>query len=342
MDEIVREFLAESAEHLNRLDRDLAALVRDPGSAQLLAGAFRTVHTIKGTSGCLALHRLEELAHAGEALLARLCDREMALTIPVVQLLRELTAAIRLLLAQLETTGSDAGPDVGRVSAALRTLAEQPPSAAGRPATHPGPPVEFAPAGRLQPIDSAWCRLRRLVPVLAARCGKQVRLDLAGGEIELDRAVLAAIRDPLTHLVRNAVDHGIEPVAARLAAGKPACGTVRLHARTAAGRVLVEVADDGAGIDLRAVGSSALARGLVTADQLAGLPAGELRRLVFRPGLSTAPAVGLVSGRGVGMDVVKTNVEGIGGSVEIDSEPGRGTSCRLQLPQLPATEAKSA
>jgi chemotaxis protein histidine kinase CheA len=217
MDELVREFLAEGTEQLDRLDRELAALGRDPGSPQLLAAALRTLHTIKGTSGCLGLHRLAELTHAGEGLLAGLCERELLLTPPVARQLDELVGAMRLLFAQL---------------------------AAGLPAT------AFAPSGRLQPIDSVWSRLPWLARTLADRCGKQVRLQLAGGEIELDRDVLAAIRDPLTHLVRNAVDHGIEPAGRRLAVGKPAHGTVRLAARTTAGRVVVEVADDGAGIDL--------------------------------------------------------------------------------------------
>jgi two-component system chemotaxis sensor kinase CheA len=187
---------------------------------------------------------------------------------------------------------------------------------------------------RMQPMEQVWSRFPRLVRTLGDQCGKQVRLQMAGSDTELDRSVLEAIRDPLTHLVRNAVDHGIEPAAQRLAAGKPAHGTLRLRAHSAAGRVVVEVADDGAGIDLRAVGSGALARGLVTGDQLAGMSAGQLRELIFRPGLSTAATVTRVSGRGVGMDVVKTNVERIGGSVEIDSEPGAGTTCRLRIPVL--------
>ncbi|HEU5268420.1 MAG TPA: ATP-binding protein [Jatrophihabitans sp.] len=436
MDAIVREFLSEGAENLDRLDRDLLALTRDPGSPHLLANLFRTLHTVKGTSGCLALHRLEELAHAGETLLVRLRDRELALTPAVARLLHELVAAIRLLLARIAATGDDAGPDVGRVLAAVRAAAaerveaervetervetervetgwveaersetervETERSEAERlPSTPPAEAGEFVPAdaldrvgepsirvaaseldtllrlagelagagdeftahaerladagllasagrldriaadlraavrrSRMQPVELVWSRFPRLVRVLGDQCGKQVRLQMAGSEIELDRGVLEAIRDPLTHLVRNAVDHGIEPAEQRLAAGKPAHGTLRLHARTTtAGQVVVEVADDGAGIDLRAVGSGALARGLVTSDQLAAMSVGELRQLVFRPGLSTAPAVTRVSGRGVGMDVVKTNVEGVGGSVEIDSEPGRGTTCRLRVPK---------
>ena len=189
-------------------------------------------------------------------------------------------------------------------------------------------------------MEQVWSRFPRLVRTLGDQCGKQVRLQMDGSDTELDRSVLEAIRGPLTHLVRNAVDHGIEPAAQRVAAGKPAHGTLRLQARAACGQVVVEVADDGAGIDLRAVGSGALARGLVTGDQLAAMTAGELRQLVFQPGLSTAAAVTRVSGRGVGMDVVKTNVEGIGGSVEIDSEPGRGTTCRLRVPRTPIAEER--
>jgi chemotaxis protein histidine kinase CheA len=308
MDDIVGDFLSETAENLDRLDGELTALARDPGSPQLLDGIFRTVHTIKGVSGCLALHRLEELAHAGEELLARLRDRQLAPTPAEMQLLGELAAAIRLLLAQLAATGSDAGPDVAR----------------------------------LQPLQLVWSRFPRLVRKLGDQCGKQVRLRMTGSATELDPGVLTAIRDPLTHLVRNAIGHGIEPADHRIAAGKPAYGTVRLRARTTGGQAVVEVADDGAGIDLGAVAGGALARGLITHAQLAGMTAGELCQLVFRPGLSTAPVVSRLSGRGVGMDVVKTNVEGIGGSVEIDSEPGRGTTCRLRLPMVPLTGAVTA
>ncbi len=359
LDELVREFLAESAENLDRLEDELAELSRDPDSGRLLASAFRTLHTIKGTGGCLAFCRLEELAHAGEALLARLRDRRLALTPEVDAALRQLTAALRVLLGRIATSGSDAGPDIGPALAAVRAIAGTAPAeprtgeptltgpalVRGGPAVAPGerstpgspasrrmtaePPTRH---GRLQPVERAWSRFPGLVRSLGDRCGKQVRLQLSGSEIELERGVLAAIRDPLTHLVRNAVDHGIEPADQRLAAGKPAYGTLRLQARAAAGQVVIEVADDGAGIDLRAVGSDALARGLVTGDQLAGMTAVELAELVFRPGLSTARAVTRVSGRGVGMDVVKTNVESIGGSVEIDSVPGRGTICRLRLP----------
>jgi two-component system, chemotaxis family, sensor kinase CheA len=393
LDEIIREFLSESAENLDAVERDLAALTRDPDSGALLASIFRAVHTIKGTSGFLAFSRLEELTHAGETLLARLRDRELTLTPTVGAVLLELTDTVRALLARIAETGSDLGPDIDPVLSAVRTAAADGPNpeSAGQPAdgrperlggslTRVGEPSVRVPVGlldgllalagelalarqqlagrlpepelrrlerinselrdgvlraRMQPMERVWSRFPRLVRTLGDQCGKQVRLQMDGSETELDRSVLEAIRGPLTHLVRNAVDHGIEPAAQRVAAGKPAHGTLRLQARAACGQVVVEVADDGAGIDLRAVGSGALARGLVTGDQLAAMTAGELRQLVFQPGLSTAAAVTRVSGRGVGMDVVKTNVEGIGGSVEIDSEPGRGTTCRLRVPRTP-------
>lgn len=370
LDELVREFLAESAENLVLLEARLAELARDPDSGQLLASAFRTLHTIKGNGGCLAFSRVEELAHAGEALLARLRDRRLALTPQVSGALRQLTDALSVLLGSIAASGSDTGPDIGRALAAVRAAAATDPGPAepmlfldepvllldeptiltserakpatvcqpASPATRRSPAEPPAGRGRLQPMERAWSRFPRLVRTLGDRCGKQVRLQLAGSEIELERGVLAAIRDPLTHLVRNAVDHGIEPAEQRLAAGKPAHGTLRLQARSADGQVVIEVADDGAGIDLRAVGSDALARGLVTGDQLAGMTAAERAELVFQPGLSTARAVTRVSGRGVGMDVVKTNVESIGGSVEIDSVPGRGTVCRLRLPSAAAVE----
>ncbi len=185
---------------------------------------------------------------------------------------------------------------------------------------------------RMQQIDHVWSKLPRVVRDLGAQCGKQVRLVMAGGETELDRTLLEAVKDPLTHLVRNAVDHGLENPAERLAAGKPTEGSLTLRAYHEGGRVVVEVGDDGAGIDPVRVAAKAVAAGLRTPGEVAAMSAADLLQLVFAPGLSTADAVTNVSGRGVGMDVVKTNVEGIGGTIEIESTPGEGTTCRLRIP----------
>jgi two-component system chemotaxis sensor kinase CheA len=185
---------------------------------------------------------------------------------------------------------------------------------------------------RMQPVATVWSKLVRVVRDLSLQRGKTVSLRMDGRETELDRTILQAIKDPLTHLVRNAIDHGVESPAVRTAAGKPAGGTLLLRAFHEGGRVVVEIRDDGAGIDSQRVAAKALERGLVSHDQIGRMNDREIHELVFLPGFSTADAITNVSGRGVGMDVVKTNIERIGGAVEINSVLGRGTACRLTLP----------
>ncbi|MDA8392081.1 MAG: chemotaxis protein CheA [Actinomycetota bacterium] len=185
---------------------------------------------------------------------------------------------------------------------------------------------------RMQPIGNVWAKFPRVVRDLARSCGKQVRLEMEGQETELDRTIIESIKDPLTHLVRNAVDHGIEDAATRRAAGKPDEGVLSLRAYHEGGYVTIEVAEDGAGIDPERVRQRAVERGLVTADQAARMNDRELTAMIFLPGFSTAKTVSSVSGRGVGMDVVKTHVERIGGSVDVTSALGVGTSFHLKIP----------
>jgi two-component system chemotaxis sensor kinase CheA len=185
---------------------------------------------------------------------------------------------------------------------------------------------------RMQPIGNLWSKFPRVVRDLAVACGKQVRIDLDGQETELDRTIVEAIRDPLTHLVRNAVDHGIEPPAERLARGKPAEGRLALHASHEGGKVIIEIVDDGGGIDPRRIRDKALQAKLLTPEQADRLSERELIGLLFLPGFSTAERVTQFSGRGVGMDVVRTNVEKIGGTVDVDSRLGRGTTIKMKIP----------
>jgi two-component system chemotaxis sensor kinase CheA len=182
---------------------------------------------------------------------------------------------------------------------------------------------------RMIPIGPTFQQFGRTVRDLARRLGKQVRLSTEGGEIELDMRVIEKIRDPLTHMVRNAVDHGIEAPAARAAAGKPPWGTLRLAARHDAGSILITLSDDGAGIDRVLLLERARSRGIVAGEEPS---AEEALRLVFAPGLSTAAAVTDLSGRGVGMDVVLRDVESLRGSVEVETQAGRGTTFRIRLP----------
>jgi two-component system chemotaxis sensor kinase CheA len=172
----------------------------------------------------------------------------------------------------------------------------------------------------------------RVVRDLARTCGRQVRLEMEGRETELDRSVLEAIKDPLTHLVRNAVDHGIEPAEVRTAGGKPAEGVLKLRAYHEAGQVHLEIIDDGAGINPQKIAEKAVERGIVNQAQLAQMTPREIMHLIFLPGFSLAAAITNVSGRGVGMDVVKTRIEAIGGSVDVSSKMGIGSVFRLTIP----------
>lgn len=185
---------------------------------------------------------------------------------------------------------------------------------------------------RMQPVGNLFGRLPRMVRDLANTCGKRVKLEMSGEETELDKTLLEAIRDPLTHVVRNSVDHGLESPEARIAAGKPETGVVRLSARHEGGQVIIDIIDDGAGLDLDRISAKVVERGLMNPDQVAALSDREVAQLIFLPGLSTAKAVTKVSGRGVGMDVVKRSIDEIGGTVEIQTEMGMGTTLTLRIP----------
>jgi two-component system chemotaxis sensor kinase CheA len=473
MDEIVQEFVVESHENLDQLDRDLVALEQDPQSRELLSSIFRTIHTIKGTSGFLAFSRLEAVAHVGENLLSRLRDGAQLMDLETTDALLAMVDVVRALLQTIEQTGAEGTTPVDDVVAALTACIQDgsAPAKAAKPTTEtsvspsvspavspsvsPAEAVQSQPAAaesvaksaaesaaesamdtrpeartearaasgvtapaeepataraeepatasadsparrsavdtsirvdvdlldtlmrlvgelvltrnqivrsttdradvslanatqrlnlvttelqesvmktRMQPIDSLWAKLPRIVRDLAAQCGKQITLAMQGKETELDRTLLEAVKDPLTHLVRNAVDHGVESPADRIAAGKTAGGTLTLRAYHQGGHVVVEVADDGGGIDPKTIGRIAVQRGLVTTEQLQRMRREEILDLLFQPGFSTATAVTNVSGRGVGMDVVRTNIEKIGGTVDLESTIGAGTTWRLTIP----------
>jgi two-component system chemotaxis sensor kinase CheA len=185
---------------------------------------------------------------------------------------------------------------------------------------------------RMLPIETVFNRFPRVVRDIAAKLGKDVQLVIEGKETELDRSVLEEVGDPLGHLVRNAMDHGIESPDERRAAGKPQPGTVRLTARHADGRILITVEDDGRGMDPAALRRAVVEKGLMTRDAADSTPDAEMLRVIFMPGFSTAKVVTEVSGRGVGMDVVRNNIERLGGWVDVSSTPGAGTTVSLSLP----------
>jgi two-component system, chemotaxis family, sensor kinase CheA len=185
---------------------------------------------------------------------------------------------------------------------------------------------------RMQPIGNAWQKLPRVVRDLCAELDKDIELEMHGAETELDRQVLEFVKDPLTHLVRNCADHGIEGAAERLAAGKAAAGTIRLTAFHQGGHIIIEIADDGRGLDVARIKAKAIEQGLASEAELATKSDAEIYNFIFVPGFSTAAHVTSISGRGVGMDVVRANIEQIGGTVDLQSVPGAGTRFTIKIP----------
>jgi two-component system, chemotaxis family, sensor kinase CheA len=480
MDDLLREFLTESGEHLDTVDAELVRFEQDPNNETILRNIFRLVHTIKGTCGFLGLPRLEALAHAAETLMGRFRDGLPATSASVTLILLTLDR-LKEILADLEATGTEpAGSDDDLISA-LERMAEGAPEAS-EPAAPPPPPepvlpepvarelkpgevsldeleaaflaapgpdesdfaaplpaapepapvsapkvseikasapkaepapveateaepvraekAEAGPEGetaaasknqtirvsvdtlehlmtmvselvltrnqlleiarrhedssykvplqrlshvtaelqdgvmktRMQPIGNAWQKLPRVVRDLSAELGKQIDLVMVGAETELDRQVLEVIKDPLTHMVRNSADHGLESTAERVAAGKPARGTIRLAAYHEGGTITIEIADDGKGLNLAAIRKKAVERGLASQADVDRMTDAQVAKFIFDAGFSTAAAVTSVSGRGVGMDVVKTNIETIGGLIDIATTAGRGTTFTIKIP----------
>ncbi len=185
---------------------------------------------------------------------------------------------------------------------------------------------------RMQPIGNAWAKLPRIIRDLSVELGKKIDLVMVGQDTELDRQVLEMIKDPLTHMVRNSGDHGIEPPADRIKAGKPETGTVHLRAYHEGGHIIIQIQDDGRGLPLEKIKKKIIANGLATEDEVARMSAQQIQQYIFHAGFSTADKVTSVSGRGVGMDVVRTNIEKIGGSIEMNSIEGKGSTFSIKIP----------
>jgi len=458
--DIVQDFLAESYENLDRLDRELVGLEKNPHDSNALASVFRTIHTIKGTCGFLGFNKLEKVAHVGESLLTRLRDGQFTLNPELTTALLGMVDAVRQMLKEIQSTGQDGEVDypelretltrlqqigasavksaelpahrkvlssvpkkrskaaklgAAKLEPAAAAISSPPPELATKELpTEPVParaeePVISRPEDvleaqhtlesrsrdkaaetirvgvnvldklmtlvgelvlarnqllqisntvedtslqavsqrmnliatelqeevmktRLQPIGNIWSQFPRTVRDVALGCGKEVKIEMEGKETELDKTIIEAIKDPLTHLVRNSVDHGIELPEVRMKAGKERSGRLILRAFHEGGQVNIEISDDGAGLNVDRIRQKAVERGMVTAEHAALMTEREIFKMVFFPGFSTAEKVTKVSGRGVGMDVVKTNVERIGGSVDVQSIAGSGTTVRVKIP----------
>jgi two-component system, chemotaxis family, sensor kinase CheA len=409
MDDLLREFLTETNESLERVDAELVRFEREPNNADILGNIFRLVHTIKGTCGFLALPRLEALAHAAETLMGKFRDG-MPVTAGAVTLILSTIDRIKLILDEIEAhqaepEGGDGEliDDLGRLSQQTKAARQPAPRAKVAKPEKPSDPEQAAPERsseepgdrianhsirvsvntldnlmttvselvltrnqlleivrrledsdfkvplqrlsnvtaelqegvmktRMQPIGNAWQKLPRVVRDLCGELGKDIELKMHGAETELDRQVLELVKDPLTHLVRNCADHGIESPAERAAAGKPAKGAIRLSARHQGGHIIIEIADDGRGLDIARIRAKAVEKGLAAAAEVAAKSEAEICNFIFKPGFSTAAQVTSISGRGVGMDVVRSNIEQIGGTVDLKSVPGHGTIFTIKIP----------
>jgi two-component system chemotaxis sensor kinase CheA len=487
MEEILTEFLIESHENLDRLERDLVAIEKDPRDGETLSSIFRTIHTLKGSSGFLGFGQLEAIAHVGENLLSKMRDGLLLSNSDITGALLATVDAVRGMLGEIEASGSPAEHDYSELIARLERLKDGEPAGApaqpahavvesviggaqpaavsvsvaavaavaapaAAPATPAVTPAAVAPVSpspapiqatlaapaeasksplapsvpmassaqaahvvhaaapgadphpevsehkgpsasdsnirvdvglldklvnlvgelvlarnqvlqftnqqndsafqatsqrlnlittelqgsvmktRMQPIGNIWGKLPRVVRDLASSCGKQVRLEMEGKETELDKTIIEAIKDPLTHIVRNSVDHGIEDPATRVSKGKPEEGCLKMRAYHEGGQVNIEISDDGGGLDLERVKQKAVQKMLISPEQASILTDHQAIQLIFMPGFSTAEKITNVSGRGVGMDVVKTNIEKIGGMVDMQSVKGSGTTLKIKIP----------
>ncbi len=185
---------------------------------------------------------------------------------------------------------------------------------------------------RMLPIGNAFNKFPRLVRDLSRDMNKKINLNISGEETELDKTVIEEIGDPLVHLIRNSCDHGVETPEERAAEGKPETGNVWLKAGQEGSNIIIEIADDGRGLDTEALAKKAIEKGLTTEEEISGMSDADIQQFIFAPGFSTAKKISDVSGRGVGMDVVRTNIEKLGGIIEIESEKGRGTKIDVKLP----------
>jgi two-component system, chemotaxis family, sensor kinase CheA len=410
MDELLNDFLIETAESIETAGQQLVLFENDPSNKAIIAQIFRLLHSIKGTCGFLGLTRLEQLTHTAEALIGRLRDgtpstpQAVSLILAAVDRVKfilislendarepegednDLIAAIQVQLAIMEGAartadvgvGSAAGPDtpVAGINDKTRPSSASPKDSRAETirvtvdtlerimllvselvltrnqlleiTRHQEDTATKAPLQRLsalttdlqdavmrarmQPVSRLFSTLPRLMRELSFETRKKIRLVTKGADTELDRQLIDLIRDPLTHLLRNCADHGIEPAQERLAAGKLEEGTISVNASHEAGYIIIEVSDDGRGLNIEAIRERALARGLTTPGALEEMSQEEICRFIFAPAFSTATSVTNISGRGVGMDVVRTNIEAIGGSVSLSTTPGKGTRFTLRIP----------
>ena len=352
LDGLLAVFRAETAENLAEMEQSLLTMeARGEADTELLRGTLRAAHTVKGNAAMVGYEDVVAVAHELEDSLEKARDGVLEITPAVISMMLDGVDSIRALLEG--RNGGDAlrtthharrslRVDVTRLDTLLDLTGEIT-IASGRLAQRAGDDAMLwqlqqlhaalqgeVMALRMVPLGPVFDAQQRAVRDVAMKLGKQVRMSIAGHDVEVDTSIAEQMRDPLTHMVRNAVDHGLESQQERQAAGKSAEGTVSLRASHQAGMVVIELSDDGRGLDRDRIAAKAIASGLIT--DAGSLSDDEVFQLIFAPGFSTAHEVTSVSGRGVGMDVAKRHVEALRGSIDIASRPGHGTTFTIRLP----------
>lgn len=402
--DLMEDFLAEGADHLDQAESALLALESKPGDKEAVNVVFRAFHTIKGVAGFLELHRVTDVAHHAESLLSRVREGSLNFSSPVADLtlrsadlLRDLLSGLKAVMQEEEATIPPVYDEILGVlcdEARIERLAagealllesvssavaesEEASSGAGDPeasvrvktgrldrlldlvgelvVSHSmvaeDPSLDhrsdlmrkvsrsdkilrelqdLTTSMRMVPMKPAFRKATRVVRDVSRRAGKPIELVTTGEETELDRSMVDVIADPLVHMVRNAIDHGIESPEERRAAGKPAQGRIRITAGQLGGSVVIEIVDDGRGLDAEKILAKARSRGIVDSER--GMSDSDIYELIFAPGFSTAEQVTDISGRGVGMDVVRRSVEALRGRIEIQSVKGEGSTFSIHLP----------
>jgi two-component system, chemotaxis family, sensor kinase CheA len=400
MDDLLEEFIAETRETLEALSSQLVQWERDPNNLELIDGAFRFVHTVKGSCGFLDLPRLMRLSHAAEDVLSAAREGKItasaglvSATLAVIDQIGVLTEAlvtgdavfdndgvlIDNMLQFLETptevvqtsdTPSAAAPSITEETAVtnasqsrnvrvnLATLDNLMNAVSdlvlarnemSRQIRRSGDDTHISQSFtrlstsvaeirdaigvlRMQNIDRLFAGLPRLLRDICQELGKRIELVIEGGEVEIDREMVEALRDPLVHILRNAADHGIESTEERIAAGKTPSGLITISARQSGNQILLEILDDGRGINLQKLKDRCIGNKLVTETEWQRMSEKDQFAMICMPGLSTTDSISAISGRGVGMDVVNTNIRRIGGSIDIENNQGSGLKITLRLP----------
>jgi two-component system, chemotaxis family, sensor kinase CheA len=363
---LLSDFLTESRESLASAEAAMLALESRPDDTEAINTIFRAFHTVKGTASFLGMAQLAASAHRAESLLSRVRDGALEYTPAIATRSLHACDVLSGLLRDIErgVTGPGDAPQhrrdsversvrvrtdhIEQLNALLETLVIAHARVTADPALstggHPELARTVAAAGaivqelqavglsmRMVPLRATFQKVARLVRDVAMRAGKVVTLELSGDDTELDRALVDAIADPLLHMVRNAIDHGLESPAERVRAGKAPCGRVTLTATQEPDGVRIELCDDGRGLPRDRIQRKAVERGLITPTHTLTVP--QLDALIFSPGFSTAEHLTELSGRGVGMDVVRRNIESIRGRIDVHSVAGAGTTFVIRIPR---------